>query len=135
MVPLYAFILSQSQSNHSKTRFIKLWFLLIDGAGGCPEFLQTVQDFLRLSNFRKTFGLSQARKYDIATKVSRISDTTLRHRLPGFLNDSFPQRFSQFRFLLLINTNYCRQSNRSIALLPRSFVDIRVAVNSYLLLL
>jgi hypothetical protein len=44
MVPLYAFILSQS--NHSKkTRFIKLWFLLIDGAGGCPEFLQTVQDF------------------------------------------------------------------------------------------
>jgi hypothetical protein len=78
MVPLYAFILSQSQSNHSKkTRFIKLWFLLIDGAGGCPEFLQTVQDFRRLSNFRKTFGLSQARKYDIATKVSRISDTTL----------------------------------------------------------
>jgi hypothetical protein len=54
-----------------------LWFLLIDGAGGCPEFLQTVQDFWRLSNFRKTFGLSQARKYDIATKVSRISDTTL----------------------------------------------------------
>jgi hypothetical protein len=54
-----------------------LWFLLIDGAGGCPEFLQTVQDFWRLSNFKKTFGLSQARKYDIATKVSRISDTTL----------------------------------------------------------
>ena len=67
----------RSRIHSKKTSFIYLWFLLIDGASGCPEFLQAVQDFLRLSNFRKTFGLSQARKYDIATKVSRISDTTL----------------------------------------------------------
>ena len=40
-------------------RFIELKFLLIDGDNDCPEFLQGVHDLLRLSQYRKTFGLSQ----------------------------------------------------------------------------